>query len=82
MLIKERISRNLGNMYISKVMLAAAYFVAVYASTVAITNLDFSNITVGAPFVITWVNNTGLVTLELMDGPKNNLQLVQTIACV
>ncbi|RDW81816.1 hypothetical protein BP6252_02928 [Coleophoma cylindrospora] len=67
-------------MYLSKVILAMAYFVTIYASKVAITNLDLRNISVGAPFRITWAYNLGPITLELVNGPINNQQYVQTIA--
>lgn len=67
-------------MQFTKLLVAAAAFAVASAQTVKLTNSNFSGITVGSPFNITWSGATSDITLKLKNGPVNAQQLVETIA--
>jgi hypothetical protein len=62
-----------------KVLIAAA-LVAVTSAKVVFTNLAFDGITVGTPFNITWIGNTGNVALKLKTGDSTAQVFVNDIA--
>lgn len=66
-------------MFFPKTLLVLSGFTLAQAF-VALTNTDYSGITVGVPFNITWGGQTGLVTLKLKNGPAEAQLLVGTIA--
>ncbi len=66
-------------MYFAKVLAALAASTIV-AAQVALTNSDYSGITIGVPLEISWAGNTGTVKLLLKNGPADNQALVGTIA--
>lgn len=66
-------------MQFPKLLIAAAAFAVASAQTVKFTNTDFSGITVGSPFNITWSGATSDITLKLKNGPTNAQLLVETI---
>jgi hypothetical protein len=57
----------------------SATFVA--AQTAEFTNTNFSGITVGKPFIITWVPASVDVTIKLKTGPITDQSLVAVIIC-
>src|SRR5277367_5570723 len=66
-------------MQFPKLLIAAAAFAVAGAQTVKFTNTNFSGITVGSPFNITWSGATSDITLKLKNGPANAQLLVETI---
>lgn len=66
-------------MFFFSVALAATFVLTVHG--VRFTNDEFDNIKVGVDFNVTWTENSGPIDLDLMDGNKDNLQLVEPIAC-
>jgi len=50
------------------------------ANAIAFTNSDYSGITAGVPFTLTWSGQVGLANLLLKNGPAENQLLVATIA--
>ena len=66
-------------MQFAKLLVAAAAFAVASAQSVQFTNSNFSGITVGSPFNITWSGATSDITLKLKNGPANAQQLVETI---
>jgi hypothetical protein len=67
-------------MQFTKLLVAATTFVFASAQTVKFTNTNFSGITVGSPFNITWSGATSDITLKLKNGPTNAQLLFETIA--
>lgn len=66
-------------MQIGQIITASALF-AMANAIVQLTNSDFSGITAGTPFNITWSGNTGPVNLLLKSGPSTDLVTSGTIA--
>lgn len=50
-------------------------------SAVKFGNPNFTGISVGSPFTITWIDASGPVTIELKNGPATALKDVKTIGC-
>ena len=63
-----------------KATLVALSGASIANALVALTNSDYSGITVGVPFNVTWAGQVGLVTLKLKNGPAEAQLLVDTIA--
>jgi hypothetical protein len=53
--------------------------IASIAKAAKLSNSDFSSISAGSPFTITWLDASGPVTLKLKKGPATALQDVTTI---
>jgi len=64
-------------MHCYKTFLAVA--LASIAKATKLGNSDFSSISAGSPFTITWLDASGPVTLKLKNGPATALQDVATI---
>ncbi|KAH7319594.1 hypothetical protein B0I35DRAFT_215513 [Stachybotrys elegans] len=65
-------------LWIAAVILLAQWIVPIAA--VMFTNTDYSGISAGSPFTITWTDNEGTVTISLMDArDEANIQLVEQL---
>ncbi|RYP76148.1 hypothetical protein DL771_001972 [Monosporascus sp. 5C6A] len=62
-----------------KFTISSIVFAGLATARVILTNSDFSDITAGEPFTITWSDATGPVTLTLKDGPADDLSTVSVI---
>ena len=56
----------------------AALFFAALASAVEFTNNAY-DVKSGVPFTLTWADASGPVTITLMNGPRDDLQPVETL---
>ena len=66
-------------MQLTKLLIATAAFAVASAQTYSFTNSNFTGITVGQPFEITWTPKTGTVTIKLKTGDPNAQTLVAPI---
>ncbi|KAL8829411.1 MAG: hypothetical protein Q9191_002028 [Dirinaria sp. TL-2023a] len=55
-------------------------FLLVCVESAAFTNSEFTGITAGSPFSISWSGDGTPVTIQLLNGPSNALQPIFTIA--
>jgi hypothetical protein len=68
-------------MHFTKLFAAAAAFAVASAQTYRFTNSNFTGITAGQPFVITWEPATDPVDILLKSGPSTAQTKVATIVC-
>lgn len=68
-------------MYSGKILLGAAGFASLAQALVSLTNSDYSGITAGVPFEITWAGQSegSTVALLLKNGDASNQMLFRTI---
>lgn len=68
-------------MYSGKILLGAAGFASLAQALISLTNSDYSGITAGVPFEITWSGQSegSTVALLLKNGDAGNQMLFRTI---